>query len=327
MEASPPTVAVTGAAGYIGTRLLQELENQRSVDKVVAMDTRPLSTSSRNVVYESANVIALEDADFRVHGVTTVVHLAFDFGPGRNANEMDRIRRTNLGGVDGVLNACRDGNVTNLIYLSSHTVYGASADNPIPITELAPVRPTSGFQYALNKGLCEARVREFAQDNPEINVAILRCCMVMGRGADNRVPNAFFKPVMVGVMGYNPPLQFVHEDDLARLLHLFIMTPHPGIFNVAGDGVISYTDVARHARRRLIMVPSVVVYPLVQLAWNLGVQKEAPAAGLDFVRYPVVVSTAKLKKETGFKFIHTSEEALLEYLLSRRQLMFAQSRS
>ena len=326
MDASPPTVAITGAAGYIGTRLLQELENQGEVRKVLAMDTKPLSSSSQNVVYDSTNVIGLEDTAFRDHGVTTVVHLAFNFGPGRNPNEVDRIRRANLGGVDSVLNACRGSNVTNLIYLSSHSVYGASADNPIPITELAPVRPTATFQYAYNKGLCEAQVREFAQDNPEVNVAILRCCMVMGRGTDNRVPKAFFKPVMVGVKGYDPPLQFVHEDDLARLLHMLIMTPHPGIFNVAGDGVINYTDVVRAARRRLIMVPSVVVYPLVQLAWTLGVQKEAPAVGLDFVRYPVVVSTAKLKKETGFRFLHSSEEALLAYLLGKRFMMSSQSR-
>ena len=327
MDASPPTVAITGAAGYIGTRLLQELENQGEVHKVLAMDTKPLSSSSQNVVYDSTNVIGLEDTAFRNHGVTTVVHLAFNFGPGRNHNEVDRIRRANLGGVDSVLNACRGANVSNLIYLSSHSVYGASADNPIPITELAPVRSTATFQYAYNKGLCEAHVREFAQDNPEVNVAILRCCMVMGQGTDNRVPKAFFKPVMVGVKGYDPPLQFVHEDDLARLLHMLIMTPYPGIFNVAGDGVISYTDVVRHARRRLIMVPSVVVYPLVQLAWTLGVQKEAPAVGLDLIRYPVVVSTAKLKKETGFRFLHSSEEALLAYLLGRRYIMSSQTRS
>ena len=326
MDASPPTVAVTGAAGYIGTRLLQELENQQRVPKVMAIDTKPLSSSSQNVVFDQTNVIGLEATAFRGQGVTTVVHLAFNFGPGRNANEVDRIRRANLAGVDSVLNACQGANVTNLIYLSSHTVYGASPDNPVPITELAALRPASGLQYARNKGLCEAQVREFAQDNPQINVTILRCCMVMGRGTDNQVPRAFFKPVMVGVKGYDPPLQFVHEDDLAGLLHLLIMTPYPGIFNVAGDGVISYTDVVRLAKRRLIMVPSVVVYPLVQLAWTLGVQKEAPAVGLDFVRYPVVVSTAKLKIETGFKFHHSSEEALLAYLLDRRYIMSSQSR-
>ena len=314
MNNRPSVVAVTGASGYIGSRLLQELEQEEDLGKVVAIDTRPLPIPFHNVASERLDVTQPLEDTFRDHKVNTVVHLAFILRPGRQRREIEKVRQANLQGVQSVLKACHSNKVGNFIYLSSHTIYGAHRDNPVPITEEAPPGPSVGFLYSRDKALCEDVVQEFARENPETNVTVLRSCVVMGPGADNFVTRAFFKPVLLGVMGYDPPLQFVHEDDLAKLLHLLIMQPHPGTFNVAGEGVVQYTRMAQLSRRKLIFLPAVMVYPLTQMAWNLGIQKDAPSAGLDFIRYPIVVSTGKLKKETGFRFFYTSEEALMSHL-------------
>ena len=109
-----------------------------------------------------------------------------------------------------------------------------------------------------------------------MNVTVLRSCVVMGPGADNFVTRAFFKPVLLGVMGYNPPLQFLHEDDLAKLLHMLIMEPHPGTYNVAGEGVVHYKRMVQLSRRKLVSLPSAMAYPLTQTAWKLGIQKDSP---------------------------------------------------
>ena len=314
MTSRPSVVAVTGASGYIGSRLLQELQEETALSKVVAIDTRPLPAPFHNVASERLDVTHPLDETFRDHGIDTVVHLAFRFGRGRDRREIEGVRQANLGGVRNVLQACRETKVKKLIYLSSHTIYGAHVDNPVPITEEAPLRPTREFQYSWDKALCEEVVRDFAGDTPSTCVTILRSCVVMGPSADNFVTRAFFKPVLLGITGYDPPLQMVHEDDLAKLLHLLIMEPRPGTFNVAGEGVIRYSSLAHLSRRRLIFLPSPVAYPLTQMAWNLGIQKDAPAVGLDFVRYPMVLSTGKLKNETGFRFFYTSEEAVMSYL-------------
>lgn len=314
MDRRPPIVAITGAAGYVGTRLLQELEPDERLERVIAIDTRSLPVPFHNCATERHDVSQPMEDMFMGHGVNTVVHLAFVLRPGRSAKERDTIRQANLKGTRSVLSACRAAHVRNFIYLSSHTVYGAHRDNPLPITEEAPLRPSSGFQYSSDKALCEEVVEEYARANPGLGVTVLRSCVVMGAGADNYVTNALFKPVLMGVMGCDPPLQFVHEDDLAKLLHVLIREPCPGTYNVAGEGVIRYSRLARLYRRPLVFMPSAVAYPVTQMAWNLGIQKDAPAAGLDFVRYPVVVSTGKLKKDTGFRFFYTSEEALMSYL-------------
>lgn len=314
MTGRRPVVAVTGASGYIGTRLLNVLQRDEGLSRVVAIDTRSLPTPFHNVATERLDVTQPLDHAFEDHRVTAAVHLAFLLRPGRSRAEIERVRNANLQGMRSFLAACDASRVSNLIFLSSHTVYGAHRDNPVPLTEEAPARAPVAFQYAREKALCEEMVREYAVRHPDTCVTVLRSCVVMGPGADNYVTRAFFRKALIGVHGHDPPMQFVHEDDLARLVHQLIVRPMPGTFNVAGEGVIRYSRVARLARRRLFFLPSWVAFPLVRAAWRLGIQKDSPAVGLDFVRYPLVLSTGKLKGETGFRFSYTSEEALMAYL-------------
>ena len=317
MAEHAPVAAITGAAGYIGTRLLYKLEEQEELPRVAAIDTNSLPLPVRNVISVRQDVTDSLDQTLRDMKINTVVHLAFNFGPGRDVQETRAIREANLKGMANVLHACQAAKVTNLIYLSTHTVYGAYKDNPMPITEEAPMRPLPGFQYSQDKGLCESMIREFSKENPSIEVTVLRSCVVLGPAADNFVTRSFFQPVFLGISGCNPPFQFVHEDDLAKLLCLLIKEPRPGVFNVAGERVVHYRKMAVLAERNLITLPSAIAYPLTQLSWRLGIQKSSPAVGLNFICYPMVVSIGKLKKETGFRFRYTSEEALMAYLMGR----------
>ena len=314
MASHRPVVAVTGSSGYIGTRLLNVLQRDERLARIVAIDTRSLPLPFHNVAMERLDVTCPLDRTFEDRRVTAAVHLAFILRPGRRRSEIERVRDANLRGMRSFLAACHANEVLNLIFLSSHTVYGAHRDNPVPITEEAPVRASEDFQYAREKALCEEMVQEYAVQHPDTCVTVLRSCVVMGPGADNYVTRAFFHKVLIGIRGHDPPMQFVHEDDLARLLHRLIVQPTPGTFNVAGEGVIRYSRVARLSRRRLLFLPSYVAFPLTHAAWKLGIQKDSPGAGLDFVRHPLVLSTGKLKGETGFRFNYTSEEALMAYL-------------
>jgi UDP-glucose 4-epimerase len=308
-------VAVTGASGYVGTKLLQELERKVNLGRVVAIDSRPLPMPVHNIVSKRLDITghSLDDV-FQDLNVDTVVHLSFSIRPGRNRREIEFTRKSNLDGVRNVLRGCSAAKANNFIFLSSHTVYGPHRDNAVPITEEAQPRPLAEFQYSYDKWLCEREVLQFASENPKVSVTILRSCVVLGPAADNQVARGFFKPLLLGFMGNDPPWQFVHEEDMARLLGLLVMEPQQGIYNVAGNGVVAYSQIARIARRRLVRLPSVLAYAATQLAWNMGIQKESPARGLDFVRYPVVLTTGKLKKETGFRFNYSSEEVLTSYI-------------
>jgi len=222
----------------------------------------------------------------------------------------------NLECLHNVMEASVTAGANEFIYLSSHTVYGARRENPVPITEDYKSKPLVGFQYSMTKALSEQALWDFHRQHPELNITILRCCMVMGPG-EGYVARALNKPLLLMVSGYNPPIQFIHGQDLARLLAWFCDNPVPGVFNVAGNGALPYSDVARILGKKAVTLPSFLAYPLVQAAWRLGLQKEASRGGLDLVRYPIVLSTDKLLKNTGFQCQYASEGALRAYVESR----------
>ena len=156
----------------------------------------------------------------------------------------------------------------------------------------------------------------FAEENPRITVTILRCCMVMGPEGSSRVTQGFDKPLLLKIAGSDPPLQIIHSVDLARILAILSINPQPGIFNVAGKGVLRYSELARIMGKRLVALPSSLAFPVVDAAWNFGVQKESTSDGLNFVRHPVIMATGKLKRATGYKFRYTAREAVTAFAAS-----------
>ena len=306
----PLVVAITGASGYVGKKLLQTLGDAENIDHILALDSQPLGRTFPKVTAHQVDIAHLPARIFADHQASTVMHLAFHLRPGWGRSAARMVSQANQASTEAVLRACERANAPNLIFLSSHAVYGAHAHNPAQITEDSPVDPLPGFQYAVDKAACEEQVLSYAQKTPDAKVTILRSCVALGPGADNYVTRAMFKPLLLRLWGYDPLLQYVHEDDLSELLRSLVTDQVAGIFNVAGNGTIPYSRAARLASCRMAPMPVSLAYPLVQLAWNLGIQKNSPAVGLEYIRHPIVLSTQKLLDCTGFRCSYTSEEAL-----------------
>ena len=310
MTQPPEVIAVTGASGYIGALLLQKLEDQGGLRKLVAIDLDPPPLPIHNIAVYRQDVTEPIDELLENHRTSTLVHLAFITEGGINRREILSNREANLKALQAVLNSCLRARITHFVYLSSHTVYGAHSDNPVPLSDGAPLRPSPEIPYAYDKFLSEQMIQEFAEQHPETKVTVLRTCLVLGPNADNIVTRAFFRHWLMAVHDYNPPFQFLYEDDLARVLTIIIKQGIPGVFNVAGEGVVFYREVAEMIKSKLIELPAFLGYPLVQLTWRLHLQRHSTAAGLDMVRYPIVLSTSKLRHTTGYRFWHTSRDAL-----------------
>ncbi len=306
-------VAVTGASGYIGTKLMGRLEQEPGVRKVVAFDVNPLPLPVHNIAFYRKNVSESIEDELNEQGADTLVHLAFNAHRGANRREVAIIHDENVETLRSVMASCVNARVNHLIYLSSHSVYGAHSDNPVPIPDDAPMRPPSDYPYAYDKQQCELVLQEFALAQNDVKITALRSCIVLGHGADNLATRSLFRPWMLGVMDYNPPMQFVYDDDLARVMSIIIQQEIPGTFNVAGDGVVHYREMAKIIKSKLINLPPFLAYPLAQLCWGLRLQREASATGLDQVRWPVLMSTGKLHKATGYRFWHTALESLTAF--------------
>ena len=216
-------VAITGAAGYVASRLIHHLEREAYLERILAIDVRPLPHRwTSKVVFFQRDVSAPLAELLSEHGIEAVVHLAFILNPGHDRAASERV---NLGGIANVLDACARAQVRHFLYLSSTSVYGAHPDNPSLLTEASPVRPIKGFQYSEDKARSEALLAEFTRSHPTCTATVLRACPVMGPNADNFIARALSRTFLVGVTGCDPALQFLHEDDLCNVMRLCLLRP------------------------------------------------------------------------------------------------------
>ena len=304
-------VAVTGASGYIGERIVERLVAEPSIERVIGIDVRRSPIEHAKLTSVVRDVTAPLDTLFKRARVDTVLHLAFVL---RQLRDRDESRRMNVGGASNVLWACEAAGVTRVVLMSSSTVYGPHPDNDDLLIEDAPLRPPPEFNYANDKAIVEWFYRSYGEQRKNTQVSILRGCVVMGPMVDNFITQALNKPVLIAVGRADPKMQFVHEKDLTEILWRFIKEAHPGTFNVAGPGTISWSEVVKMAHKRLLRFSAPVAYGLTNLTWRLRLQNDAPGVGLDYIRWPWTVSTDRVEKELRFKFKHSSRDAIESYL-------------
>ena len=105
----------------------------------------------------------------------------------------------------------------------------------------------------------EAFVRDFADDNPHVDVTLLRFANVLGDDIDTPFATALRRPVVPEIFGFDPRVQFVHEDDVVGALMYATTNDVPGVYNVAGDGNLPWSEVCAIVGKRRVS-PAVLLH-------------------------------------------------------------------
>ena len=302
------TVAITGASGYIGSRLIEKLDRDDRVGRILGFDLKPPAVRSDKLLFDSVDIRS-EALRSRLQGVDVIVHLAFVMDPIKDETEM---RDINVHGSHNVFEAAADAGVRKIVYPSSAVAYGAHPDNEIPLTEESPLRANLDFSYAAHKLEVEYAIKEFRREHPDLVFTIFRPVIVFGSHADNAWSHFLEAPVIFGVRGHSPPLQFVHEEDVADALLFAVQKDLDGAFNLAAPDQLSSEEILRMSGKRRVDLAEHKAFSLLERMWDLGLA-EAPAGMLHYVMHPWVVSVDKLA-EAGFKAVHSSRQALEETL-------------
>ena len=300
-------IAITGGSGYVGSCLIKKLEEESWVNEILSLDVKPSNIAShpktKHLIHDVTNPFYDLLAKFNPD---VLVHLSFVLKPSHNKQNTEKVN------INGTLNAVKAAELTavkQLIYFSSTTIYGAHPDNPKWLNENSVIRPTKRFQYAVDKAKSELLINRFASNNPSTKILILRGCPVMGPNANNFISRTFQKPILVGLKNYDPPMQFIHEDDVVNLIKISILNEFTGTYNIAGDGTITWSEMAASIRARLIKLPSFLLSSITEIAWQIRIQSDSNSAGLDFIKYRWTASTEKIKKSLDYQFNHTTQSA------------------
>ncbi|MGH2819601.1 MAG: NAD-dependent epimerase/dehydratase family protein [Actinomycetota bacterium] len=302
-ERSKLTVAVTGCSGYIAGRLIASLCDDPRVERVLGFDVKEPRVSHPRFVFDPMDVRdrALQK---RFAGCDAVVHLAFIMDPIRDESMM---RDVNVNGSHNVFWCAGEAGVGKIVYPSSATVYGAHPDNDVPLTEESPLRANLDFSYPAHKLEVEYVVREFRKEFSETIFTLFRPAIVFGPHVDNAWSHVLELPLLVGVRGYRPPIQFVHEDDVARAVtHAVLDGDLDGDFNLAPGDWLEAEEALTILNRRRVEFSEPAAFALLEAMWGLGLA-EAPAGMFHYLMHPWVVSADKLADE-GFVCTHSSRE-------------------
>jgi len=306
-------LGITGTFGYIGKRLIERLRSDHIFSSIVCTDIlQPPVILPEKFQYRHCDI---RDRDglhriFMDGGVDTIIHLAFIANPTRNPGLEHDI---DVDGTRNVLDACSSLKIKKLVVASSDCAYGFFEGSPDYLTETAPPRATPGFPYAENKVEIEKLISDFSSTNPDCSVVILRPCMVMGPNANNTTSKSMKGPVITAVKGYDPIMQFVHEDDAAEAFYQAAVQNVKGIFNLAADEGLRYSELARELGKPMLSLPAWLIYPLVEMLYRMKVVPFGKAQ-VDYIRYPLSMNVDKIKNELNFKPRYTSRQTIQSFL-------------
>lgn len=295
------TFVVTGAAGAVGDRTIRRLVMPpEGVDpvRVIALDQQDVRFQHALVEAHRTDLLA-DDLGHHLVGADAVIHLAEDSGRRGDAGLAEHMLNRVLDGADAA--GCR-----SLVLLSSATVYGAHSDNPIPISERQLARPIETLDFAVAKLRLEEQAEAWAADS-NASLSILRPTTTLSERGVSWVAGALRSAFTVRPDQVDPPLQFLHHDDLVSALCIVAASPNDGVFNVAPDGWIGQELFNELAGGVQLRVPTAVNDALLDAGRRLGIGKVPP--GIEaYVRHPWVVANDRLR-ELGWEPQFTNEEA------------------
>jgi UDP-glucose 4-epimerase len=299
-DAARPAVLVTGAAGYLGDVVVRQLTFEGS-RRVVALDLRAVPAERRlpDVTYLQGDVRHVDFAALFVdHGVDTVVHMA-SIVERPAGMSLETARDVDVGGTIRLLEGCRSAGVEQLVVTSSGAAYGYHADTPGWLHEEHPLRGEGPFEYALRKRLVEDELARWRREHPQLKQLVLRPGTILGASTRNQITNLFERPLVLGLRGVASPFVFVWDEDVARCVVQGVTERQTGIYNLAGDGVMTLRDIANRTGKRYLPLPAKAVRLGLKVLRRLGLSRYGPEQ-VAFLEHRPVLDNTRLKQDLGF---------------------------
>ena len=295
-------VLITGVAGYWGSKVAERLIKDAGPATplgchVMGIDAEPPRDEIADLDFIQADIrnpLLLEL--IQSENIDVVCHLAFSESVHPNEATFD----LNVMGTMKSLGACAEAGVKKAVVMSSTMVYGA-------------LQGSRAYGNSRDLLEIEAFCNGLRRQVPEMMLTVLRFANIVGPKVDTPMTRFLRDPLAPVLLGFDPLLQVIHEDDVAAALVHAILNDAPGVFNVAAEGVLPLSRLMALATKPPLPVFHLFAY------WSAGVvgNKHLPIE-LDYIRYPWVGELAKMRDELGFEPQYTADEALREFAGEQR---------
>jgi UDP-glucose 4-epimerase len=303
-------VLLTGLSTYWGGRLAQSLEQDDDVEAIIGIDrTPPKVALERTEFVQVADAHSLISRIVEGAEIDTVIdtRLVVD----STVTTPRRAHENNVVGTMNILAACSgaDSPVRRFVFKSSAHYYGAEQDDPAFFSEEMerPHPPRTRIESDIVEA--ESLVGDFAEASPQVKVCVLRFANGLGGGLRTSYTRLLRLPAIPAILGFDPRMQFIDEDDIVGLLEHAARSDMEGTYNGAADGVLVLSEIAD-----LLGKPLAPILP----PWGTEVAAAAlrraglviPDEVLRHLRYGRGLDNRKLKA-TGYRLHYTTREAAL----------------
>ncbi|MFC0600715.1 NAD-dependent epimerase/dehydratase family protein [Streptomyces palmae] len=316
-------VLVTGVARGLPGRFVRRMLREPDVDRVIGVDAVEPEHELGGAEFVRADIRQPAIGKLLAEtGADTVVHMDVNGTPLGSGGGRGTVKETNVIGTMQLLGACQKAPaLRRLVIKSSTSVYGGAPRDPAVFSETTPPKSLPSGGFAKDAVEVEGYVRGFARRRPDVAVCVLRFANILGPCADSPLAEYFALPVLPTVIGYDPRLQFVHEDDAVEVLRIAAGEPrratdNSGTFNIAGDGVLLLSQAARRlGRPTLPLLLPALTWTRSALRFT-GITDFSPEQ-VRLLTHGRVVATRQMRDTLGFHPTYSTAEAFADYVRDR----------
>lgn len=296
---------VTGVGGRLGQLLARRLHRQEQV-RVVGIDRRPFPRKPSDVEHLRLDIRrkACEDV-FRTRRVDVIYHLGLMHDPRKDSGEHHTF---NLLGTQQILEFAQKYEVPKVVILSTGDVYGARSDNPAFIGEDAPLLGAQNFAGMRDLIAVDMFAQSYFWKYPEIETVVLRPAHILG-GVNNAVSNYLRLPRVPVLMGFDPMLQVLHEEDAVSAVLAAARPGIRGVFNVVGPEAVPLRTLVQLAGKQTLELPHVVLPSLIQQLFQFRLA-EFPAAELNYIRYAATLDGQRMRDVLRWQHHYSAKDAV-----------------
>jgi len=295
-------VLITGIAGGQGRLLARRLlENY----EVCGADWVPWEGHPRGVSVHAVDLRKKKFEDVvRTEMPSAVIHMAFI----RHFRGDPRRRHdVNVRGTKQLLDHCANYGVQKLVVLSSGYVYGAFPENPFYMDEDHPLSASRSYPEIRDLVEVDTLAQSFIWKYPHIRTCVLRPANVLGYFVHSAIGSYLRMERIPTMMGFDPMMQFIHEEDVCEAIALALEHGLQGVFNVTGPGQVPLHTAITETGGKTLSLPEPVVRPLFNRMFQWGLWPFPPGA-IDYLKYPITLSGSRFIDATGFRCLFGLEE-------------------